>query len=339
MHNVSIIIVNYNGRQYLHDCLASIRQSDAAEAEIIVVDNGSIDGSLEDAQRSFPEISIIRMGRNSGFAEANDVGARSARCDYLVFLNNDTIVTHNWLSPLLITLTTDQTIGVVGSKLLFMDARDRIMSAGLTMLFNGTGYDRGFMERDEGQYDWPGARGAVCGAVMMVRRDEFLSVGGFDADYFLYAEDLDLCWRYWLFGYTVQYVPSSVVYHAFGGTAGPDRHTPLRVFYRVRNGCRNIIKNYELLSIPVPMTFNAVFHLAQSAFFLATCRWKSAWAVVKAYGDCIRTVRSILYARRAVQSRRVIRDRELFADSRIVSLGPAVWELFRLRRIAKTTAR
>ncbi len=339
MNNVSIIIVNYNGKRYLRDCIMSILKSDAAEAEIVVVDNGSVDGSLEDVERDFPFLTVVRMGRNSGFAEANNVGAQTARGSYLVFLNNDTLVTRTWLAPLRDSLASDPAVGVAGSKLLFLDARDRIMSAGINILFNGTGYDIGFLDRDTGQYDQPRPHGAVCGAVMMVRKSDFLSVGGFDQLYFLYAEDIDLCWRYWLYGYTVRYIPSSVVFHAFGGTSGPDRHNPLRVFYRVRNGCLNVLKNYELRNIPVPLLFNAVFHFLQFSYFLVTGRWTSAVAVVKAYGDCVRKLPDLRKARQIIQKRRTTRDRTLFEHSLIVTLMPAVREAIRLRRIKRNAER
>lgn len=338
MHDVSIIIVNYNGKKYLNNCIASIRQSDAADAEIIVVDNASTDGSCDEVEQSFPGVRIIRMNRNSGFAEANNVGAQAARGVYLLLLNNDTIVAPRWLAPLRTALATDRTIGVVGSKLLSLDNRNTIMSAGLNILFNGTGFDIGYLDEDIGQYDESGPRGAVCGAAMMVRKEEFLSLGGFDIRYFLYAEDLDLCWRYWLSGLTVMYIASSIVYHAFGGTSGSDRHTPLRVFYRVRNGFMNILKNYELLHIPFPMAFNVAFHAFQFALFVGTGRWKSAWAIFRAYGDCSRTLPYILKARKEVQSRRVMRDRILFERSLIVPLSTAVRELFRLRRAGRRAA-
>ncbi len=337
MNDVSIIIVNYNGRKYLRNCLASLRQSDAAGAEIVVVDNGSTDGSLEEVEQVFPGLTVIRMGRNSGFAEANNAGAKQASGRYLVFLNNDTVVTQGWLAPLLAAMNADRTVGVAGSKLRFMDRRDRIMSAGINILFNGTGYDIGFLDRDEGQYDTPGPRGAICGAALMVRREEFLSVGGFDERYFLYAEDIDLCWRYWLFGYTVQYVPSSVVFHAFGGTSGPDRHNPARVFFRVRNGCFNILKNYECAHVPWPLLFNLLFHLFEGAYFLLTGRWKSAWAIARAYADGLRSISWIRKTRRAIQTRRTVPDSVLFKGSLIVRLAPAMRESLRIRRLASVS--
>jgi GT2 family glycosyltransferase len=210
------------------------------------------------------------------------------------------------------------------------------MSAGMNILFNGTGYDIGFLDFNGPAYDTSGPRGALCGAAIMVRKEEFLSLDGFDVRYFLYAEDLDLCWRYWLSGLSVQYVAQSVIYHAFGGTSGSDRHTPLRVFYRIRNGFMNILKSYELLHIPFPLAFNGIFHASQFVFFLGTCRWKSAWAVLRAYGDCLRNLPYVLTVRKKVQSQRVLRDRDLVERKLLLPLSAGFRELLRLRRAART---
>lgn len=329
-HNVSIIIVNYNGKIFLKDCLNSISATEAAGEEIIVVDNSSIDGSVEYIKENFPDVVLIELDRNYGFAKANNIGVEKARGEYIVFLNNDTIVTPGWLYALLEVMSKDSCVGVAGSKLLLSDLSIKINSAGANIVFNGGGYDIGFMEEDKGQYDTSAERGAVCAASMVVRKDEFLSLGGFDPLYFMYFEDVDLCWRYWLSGYRVVYVPESIVYHRFGGTTGVDRHTPFRVFYGTRNSMFNILKNYETKNIPLPFLFNLLLNSIKFLYFVITLRGKSAVEIPKAYCSFLKHSKQIIEKRKAVKEMRKVDDEYLFNKSLIVGFSTVVREFFRL---------
>ncbi len=332
MNLASIIIVNYNGKHFLKDCLESIKASEASNEEIIIVDNASTDGSRDFLRREFPSVKLVELDRNYGFAEANNRGANAASGRLLVFLNNDTVVTSGWFKSLVETLSSDPATGAVGSKLLLYDQRGKVNSAGASIVFTGGGYDVGFMDIDSGKYNIPGPRGAVCAASMMVRKDEFLALGGFDPLYFMYFEDIDLCWRYWLFGYKVMYEPNSVVYHKFGGTSGKSRHTPLRVFYGTRNSIFNILKNDELHNVCAPFFFNVLHHTGKFAFFMATLRLKSALAIVRAYASLARHLPQVLRKRKDIQEKRKVADRYLFKNSLIVSFTSAVREFVRLKK-------
>lgn len=329
-HNVSIIIVNYNGKSLLKDCIESIYSTEAVEAELIVVDNASMDDSCDLLKKRFPDVRLIELDRNHGFAGANNIGVDNARGEYIVFLNNDTIVSKGWLQALFDVMSDSPSIGVAGSKLLFYDFPEKINSAGANIVFNGGGYDIGFMEEDRGQYDMTAERGAVCAASMMVRKDEFLYLGGFDPIYFMYFEDVDLCWRYWLSGYRVVYVPESIVYHRFGGTSGMDRHTPLRVFYGTRNSLFNILKNYELKHIPLPFLFNIVFHFLKFSYFVVSFRGSSAVEVPRAYYFFLKNIKEIIKKRGSIKKMRKVEDRYLFKKSLIVGLTTVAKEFFRL---------
>ena len=335
---VSIIIVNYNGKHFLKDCLSSIRASETPDEEVLVVDNASSDGSCEYLRTGFPWVKVIELDRNYGFAEANNIGAEAASGTYLAFLNNDTVVTPGWMRQLVDALTADESIGVAGSKLLLHDAPGRLNSAGANITFNGRGYDIGFGDPDRGQYDEAGPRGAVCAASMLVRRREFLSLGGFDSNYFMYFEDVDLCWRYWLGGYRVLYVPSSVVSHKFGGTSGSDRQTPLRVFYGLRNSMMNILKNYELRHVILPACFNILYAAAMIIASLVRLKPERAWAVVRALGSLAGHLAGVLRERNNVARRRKISDDYLFANHLIVSLPHTIKEYLRLRKRSHSPA-
>jgi len=329
---VSIIIVNYNGKTFLKDCLESIKSSEASYEEIIIVDNASKDGSADYIKKEFPHVKLIALDKNYGFALANNIGGEAAAGEYLVFLNNDTVVTPGWLDALLRVVSSDPSVGAAGSKLLLYHRPERVNSAGANITFNGGGYDIGFMDIDSDKYNTPGPRGGVCAAAMMVRKNEFLSIGGFDPMYFMYLEDVDLCWRYWLSGYRVLYVPESVVYHRFGGTTGSDRHAPLRVFYGARNSMFNVLKNYELQSIPFPLAFNIIHHAGKFFALLIGLKFRSAWTIIEVYWSLIRYLPQVMKKRRNIQSKRKVTDQYLFEHSFIVSLPAAVREYLRLRR-------
>jgi len=331
--SLSIIVVNYNGKHFLKDCLESIQASEASGAEIIIVDNASSDGSCEYLRREFPSVTVMSLDRNYGFAEANNRGAKAASGVFLLFLNNDTIVTPGWSKNLLDVLSSDPAVGATGSKLLLYNHPGKVNSAGANIIFNGGGYDIGYMDADSDKYNISGPRGAVCAASLMVRREEFLSLGGFDPLYFMYFEDVDLCWRYWLAGYKVLYIPHSVVYHRFGGTTGSDRHTPLRVFYGTRNSMFNILKNNECRHILLSLCFNVFYHAAKLLGFIVSLRIKSAQAMLKAYGSLLYHLPEVIKKRRIVQSGRKVTDRFLIENSLVVTLGTVVKEYFRLRKV------
>jgi GT2 family glycosyltransferase len=331
--SVSIIIVNYNGKPFLKECLESIGNSEAGEEEVIIVDNASADGSVAYIRDRFPSVKIMELEKNYGFAEANNRGAKCAKGEFLVFLNNDTVVTPGWLKALLKVISSDHSIGAVGSKLLMYQVPHRVNSAGANIVFNGRGYDIGFMDSDAEKYNVSGPRGAVCAASMMVRKTEFLSLGGFDSMYFMYFEDVDLCWRYWLSGFKVMYVADSVVYHHFGGAAGNTRHTPIRVFYGARNSNYNIIKNFAFPYVFMPLIFNLFYYSGNFFLFLFTFKLKSALLIPKAYGSLFNNFPRLLKKRNHIQRSRKINDRYFTENYLIVSISEVIKEIFRLMKI------
>lgn len=328
---VSIIILNYNGKHFLKECLDSISATEASRQEVIVVDNASSDGSPEYIKKEFPLVRLLELDGNYGYAKANNIAAEAAGGEYLVFLNNDTVVTPGWLDALLDVIVSDTAVAAAGSKLLLYHMPERLNSAGANIVFNGGGFDIGFMDTDSDRYNIPGPKGAVCGASMMVGKEEFLSLGGFDTMYFMAFEDLDLCWRFWLSGKKVVYVPGSVVYHRFSATVGIDRHSVFKVFYGTRNSMFNIFKNFEPGNLLKGLCFNLVFHTARFFQFIFQ-RPQNSWALLRAYGSFLRHIPEVLTKRKAVQSKRKIPDKYLFENSLVVPFSVARREHQRLKR-------
>ncbi len=335
---VSIVIVNYNGIEYLRKCFDSLKQSNYPldKIETIMIDNASSDGSVEFTRENFPWVRVIALDENTGFAKANNIGAGNAAGEYVMFLNNDTVVTPGWLNPLVDALMKDKNVGAVGSKILLLDRPDTVNSAGASIIITGSGFDIGFMDKDSEKYNVRRFRGCVCAAAMMVRKEEFLGIGGFDEEHFMYFEDTDLCWRYWLFGKKVEYVPESVIYHKFGGTSGTERDVPVRVFYGTRNALFNIVKNYQLHNVFIALFVSLPYHFVKMLGFFLKLEFRSAFLMIKAYFSFLRYLPELMRKRREIQARRKVKDSYLFRQSVIVSFTLAFKEFVRLSKTEKS---
>jgi len=332
---ITICTVNYNGLNYLKDCFNSIKKSTYPldKIETIMVDNASTDGSAGYVRKNLPWVKVLALDKNHGFAKGNNIGVENAQGEYVVFLNNDTVATPEFIKSLVDVMEKHKDIGVAGSKLLFFDKPEKINSAGANITFMGGGYDIGFLDDDSEKYNIPGKRGSVCAAAMIVRRDEFLSFGGFDENYFMYSEDTDLCWRYWLYGKKVEYVPDSIVYHKFGGTSGMYLHTPLRVFYVTRNALFNIIKNYEAHNILFPLGFSFLYHLLKVFYFLVSLKFSLSLSMLKAYGSFLRHLPKTIAKRKKIRDNRKIKDSYLFNNSIILPFHIVFKEFWRLLKV------
>lgn len=243
----SIIIPNFNGLAFLKECLTSLHNIDfpREEYEIIVVDNASTDGSVSFVKNNFKDVIVVQNQTNLGFGEAINRGMEISRGQYIICLNNDTVVDKYWLKELVQTANENEKVGIVGSKILFLKERNIINNAGSYIsLRTGDGGDIGFKQRNEGQYDFKRKVASVCGASMLIKRSLIEEIGAFDSDFFLYYEDTDLCWRARLSGKDVIYTPNSIVYHVHAGTS--KEWSPLFTFYAYRNKILMCIKNAPL---------------------------------------------------------------------------------------------
>jgi GT2 family glycosyltransferase len=243
--NVSVILVNYNGLRHLDSCLSSLRDLDYPQdkLEIVLVDNASSDNSVDFVRDRFPEVKIVVNATNTGFALGNNIGVKEAGGEYVALLNNDMKADKSWLRALVEAVAGSPTVVCAGSKILDWDGK-AIDFAGSQLNFYGHGFQVGFSSPDIAAYDKPGPIPFACGGAMLVRRDVFLDVGGFDEDYFAFFEDVDLGWRLWLLGYEVVFTPASVTYHRHHGTAASVADEKKQVLYE-RNALYTLIKNYD----------------------------------------------------------------------------------------------
>jgi len=215
--HVEVLILNFNGRRRLKTCLDSVLATHYPNLCVVLVDNGSTDGSVDFVRKNYPSIKIIANKRNLGFAKGYSSAVRISHAPYLVFLNNDVEVDKNWLRELICCLE-EPNVAATTSKLLFFDDRKKINACGGIMDKYGCSLNRGNGELDLGQYDKIEEVFYAVGAAMAVKRSVLNKVGFFDEDYFSYWEDVDWSWRARLLGYKILYVPSSVVYHKWRGS-------------------------------------------------------------------------------------------------------------------------
>lgn len=247
---VSVIILNYNGREYLERCLKSVLNTAYTHFEVIFVDNASTDGSVNYVEKTFgSHLRIICNDKNLGFAEGNNVGAKCSKGKYVVFLNNDTEVDRNWLKEIIKVMESDPAIAVAQSKLLLTYNRKKLDCAGVLIDYMGYAYRRGAKEYDVGQYNEVAEVFGALGAAMAIRRDVLSMIGLFDPKFCFYYEETDFCWRVWLSGYKVVFVPTSIVYHAVGGTMKKTLSSSVVAFYMCKNHIAMLLKNYQFYNL------------------------------------------------------------------------------------------
>ena len=233
---VSIIIVNYNGLSLLKECFESLKKVNYPNFEIILVDNGSSDGSVDFIKKYYPKTIFLELGENLGFALPNNKGVKKSNGTYLLFLNNDTIVSENFVSELVNIMELDKDVGIAQSLLLTKNGQ--IDSSGDFMDSLGICFNSKKKVKEVSEIF------SAKGASMIIRRKLFEKLDGFDEKFFLTFEDVDLGWRSQILGYKVVVIPSSIVYHI--GNKTINRIKKQVTFHGYKNQISMKFTNYEL---------------------------------------------------------------------------------------------
>jgi GT2 family glycosyltransferase len=242
--SVSIVVLNWNGKRHLKPCLQSLLELDypGSKLEIILCDNGSTDGSVEFVRTNFDNVRVIALDRNYGFAEGNNRAARLATGEWVGFLNNDMRVEPSWINDLQAGWSERPTAVCLASRILNWDG-SAIDFAGGGVNYQGHGF-----QVDHGRRQSTGDESRrllfACGGAMLIKKNVFLDVGGFDEQFFAFFEDVDLGWRLNLLGYDVWYVPGATALHRHHGTASRIEQHRLRVLYE-RNALAMIYKCFD----------------------------------------------------------------------------------------------
>lgn len=217
--SVSLVIPNWNGVSHLPVCLDSIRRQTRTALEVLLVDNGSTDSSLDYVRQSFPEVVIIALGANLGFAAAVNRGIQQATGDCIALLNNDIELAPEWIERMLVALTSTEEVGSAACKMLRYDDRTVIDAAGDSITRGANPLTRGSGLPDNGRYDHEEFVFGTCAGAAIYRKDLFSRIGMFDESFISYYEDADLSFRAQLAGFKCVYVSAAVCYHKRGATA------------------------------------------------------------------------------------------------------------------------
>jgi len=304
---IAIVILNWNGEKLFPEFLPSIIQHSKGEnIEIIVADNGSTDQSIEVLRKNFPEVRVLDLQTNYGFALGYNMALKEIDADYFVLVNSDVKVAEGWIEPCIQQMEEDQKIAAVQPKVLSYHQPDSFEYAGAAGGFidkYGYPFCRGrildHVEKDEHQYDKPGEIFWATGACMFVRAEVFRESGGFDHDFWAHMEEIDLCWRMKNRGYKITYEPKSVIWHLGGGTLSYG--SPRKIFLNFRNNLFMLFKNLPVYKFKRIMFIRMVLDGVAAAKFLAGFEWKAFWAVVKAHASFYQNVSELIKKRRRLK--------------------------------------
>lgn len=304
---LSIAIPTWNGKHHLELCLPSLRKQTFRDFEVIIIDNGSTDGTVEWLRAEYPDMRVIALPRNIGVTAAFNIGVRECRGEYLVLLNNDTEAEPNWLEELVRVAEKYPTAGAVASKMKVWDDRTLIHTAGDFYTISGRPGNRGVWQKDDGRFDQEEWVFGACGGAALYRTELFEEIGEFDEGLESYLEDIDLAWRAQLAGYGAVFAPNAIVYHKISATGGG----AFASFYNGRNWIYVLVKN-----MPTNL-------LKQHWGAILREQFKVTWDALKAWrGDAARArlrgqlaglvaLPKLLRWRREVQAKRTASDEQI----------------------------
>jgi len=318
----SVIIPSFNAKKYLKACIASILKNNHPYYEIILVDNGSTDGSISFIRKKFKshpdKIKIVALDKNYGPATARNEGARIAKGKFLAFLDSDTQVHPDWINEGLKCFSKIPKVAAVQCKLLLISDKKKIDYVGEYLS------NLGFLvplakygEKDKGQYDSIRHILAAKSAGMFIRKKAFEKAGGFDDDYFIFVEETDLGWRTWLAGFEVVFCPASVVYHHFSASREIfDRKTNNRLvrFHGTKNYILTLFKNLSFVNLIKILPINVCLWIGLSAYLLLRGRFLSSANIAKGVVWNLVYLPFNLVKRIKIQRQRKLTDCRLFVD-------------------------
>ncbi len=304
---ISVVIPNWNGARHLRVCLDSLRAQTYRQVEVIVADNGSTDGSLALLAADYPEVRVLALGRNRGFAGACNAGLRAAGGELLALLNNDTEADPHWLAEVAAAFARHPEAGLVASKMLLFDRRDTFHTAGDFYRVDGVPGNRGVWQLDSGQYEQEEEVFGANGGSAVYRRAMLDAVGLLDEDFFYSCEDVDLAWRAQLAGWRCVYAPRAVVYHKLSATGGGVTAS----FHDGRNFIYLLAKDYpgDLWRVHWRAVLRAQLRITAEALRA----WRGAAARARLRGQLagLFGLPKMLRKRRTVQATRAVAREEL----------------------------
>lgn len=308
---VSIVNVTWNGRELLEKHLPSLKNLRYPNYEVIIVDNGSRDGSVEFVEENYPEFRIIKNKKNLGTAEGSNVAVKEAKGDYIFWVSNDMEFDTDILNYLVARCESDESIGICTVKMLRIKNEELIReidSMGANIDIFGFPISRGINEKDSGQYNYFTDIFFSFGGAMFIKKKILDTVGGYDPDYLTLADDIDLSWRVHLAGFRVVVEPKAFLYHRVSATLGKSHNRAQRRYLSERNTLRTLLKNYSTgyLFLILPLYFIILF--LEISFYITIGKFEIVRSVNKAVIWNISHIRDTIRKRKYVQSFRMASD-------------------------------
>ena len=324
---VTVVIVNWNGEQFIERCLAALLVQVVLPYEIILVDNASSDASL-DIVRKFPSVQLFVQSDNLGFARGNNlaIAAASRESEWIALLNPDAFVEPRWLVSLLETANAHPDVDIFGSKLVNAADPAVLDGAGDAYHISGMVWRIGHGVRDASKSEHPREVFSPCAAAALYRRTALLEVGGFDEDFFCYIEDVDLCFRLRLAGYHCLYVPISVAHHVGSGTTG-GRRSDFASYHGHRNLVWTYVKDMPGVLFWLFLPLHVALNLITIVWF---CVHGQRKMIFKAKADAVAGLPAMWRKRRLIQQSRTV---SIFKIWKYLS---KVWIPFRIKDINKS---
>ena len=312
---VSIIIVNWNGLSVLKECFGSLSKIDYPNWELVLVDNGSKDGSLDFARSyKFPfRLKIIENKTNLGFAEPNNQGYEISKGKYILLLNNDTKVNRDFLTKLVDRMEMDPEIGVCQPKIYLMEKPGYLDNTGSYITKTGLLKHEGFLEKDSPRFDKEKQIFAAKGACMLIKREVIEKVGLFDKDFFAYFEESDFCWRAWIAGYKTIYFPDTHIFHTLGATSKKMNQFAVN-YHSIKNRIASLIKNLQFKNLFLVLLSHLFILAFISIFYLLRFQFGKFKMVASAVGWNLIHLPELLSKRKKIQKLRVVSDGKIFKD-------------------------
>jgi GT2 family glycosyltransferase len=339
LHAISVIILNWNGKQFLRDCLSALRRQTLRDFEAILVDNGSQDGSAEYVRTHFPEVKLLALPDNRGFTGGNIAGYEQTRGELVVLLNNDTEAHPNWLEEIYRASQTYPKAGSFASKMMYFDERGRVENCGFDLGIAGTTLDLGRDELDGPDWSHPRNVFGACGGAVAYRRSMLDDVGFLDPEFFLIYEDVDLSFRAQLRGYDCVYIPGAIVYHHYRASIG--KSSARQVFFSQRNIELVYLKNMPLGLILRSMPERLIYEVGAAVYFV---RHGAGSDFLRAKLDVVRCLPQILRQRKEIQKGRTASTSQLkmaLRKSMLSNKGKkfrSAWSASAAKKISQSTS-
>lgn len=308
---VCVVIIHHMGVEILSECLASVFKTAYRNMHVVLVDNGSKDGSVATVKKLYGNrLSLVKSEANLGFVGGNNLALRQVEGDYVVLLNNDTVVHPEWLQHLVEVAEKDHSIGALQPKLLSLSDPNYFEyngGAGGMLDVYGVPLCRGrvfdTIEKDKGQYDDVAEVAWASGAAILIRQNVLKDVGLLDDLFYAHMEEIDFCWRVRLIGYKIMVVPKAVVYHLGGGTPLAEKF-----YLKQRNNLIVMLKNYSTSSLLKFLPGRAALDAFSFFYFALRRNSERCFSILKAYVDLLSMLKRIIEGRYQVQRSRTIAD-------------------------------